>query len=108
MTCPSEAKPLIGWAEKYFSRSMKNRKDSTTDTMTYLTGIPDLFAMSRLSGSISISATVTMLPAAKAKIIEILFLNFKVMNPPRSVDKNVNKAIMIAAGFISAPFFLDA
>jgi len=30
------------------------------------------------------------------------------MNPPRSVDKNVNKAIMIAAGFISAPFFLDA
>ncbi len=46
------------------------------------------------------SATVTILPAAKANIIEILFLNFKVMNPPRSVDKNVNKANSIAKRFI--------
>ena len=46
------------------------------------------------------SATVTMLPAAKANMIERLFLNFKIMNPPRSVDKNVIKAVMIA-GFIS-------
>jgi hypothetical protein len=42
-----------------------------------------------------------MLPAAKANIMERLFLNFKIMNPPRSVDKNVIKANMIAAGFIS-------
>jgi hypothetical protein len=49
-----------------------------------------------------------MLPAAKANIIEILFLNFKVMNPPRSVDKNVNIANIIVAGFISDPFVLDA
>jgi hypothetical protein len=108
MTCPSEAIPLIGWAAKYFSRSMKNRKDNTTDTIIYLTGIPDFFATSKLSGSIPMSATVTMLPAAKANIIEILFLNFKVMNPPRSVDKNVNIANIIVAGFISDPFVLDA
>jgi hypothetical protein len=69
--------------------------------MIHLIGIPDFFAISTLSGSISISATVTMLPAAKANIIERLFLNFKMMNPPRSVDKNVIKANMIAAGLIS-------
>jgi hypothetical protein len=30
------------------------------------------------------------------------------MNPPRSVDKNVNIANIIVAGFISDPFVLDA
>ena len=44
---------------------------------------------------------VMMLPAAKANIIERLFLNLKMMNPPRSVDKNVIKANIIAVGFIS-------
>ena len=47
------------------------------------------------------SATVAMLPAAKANRIERLFLNLRIMNPPRSVDKNVIKANMIAVGFIS-------
>ncbi|HMK77468.1 MAG TPA: hypothetical protein VK568_14975 [Thermodesulfobacteriota bacterium] len=101
MTCPSEAIPVTGWAEKYFSRSKKNWKDSTTHAIICLTGIPDLFAISKHSGSISISATVRKLPAEKANIIESLFLNFKMMNPPRSVDKNVIKATMIAVGFIS-------
>jgi hypothetical protein len=48
MTCTSEAIPLRGWAEKYFYRSMKNRKDSTTDTIIYLPGIPDFVAISEL------------------------------------------------------------
>ena len=99
MTCTSEAIPLRGWAEKYFSRMMKNRKDRTTDTIIDWTRIPDFFAISKLSGSISISATVTMLPAEKANMIERLFLNFKMMNPPRSVDKDVIKANVIATGF---------
>jgi len=42
-----------------------------------------------------------MLPAAKANIIDRFFLNFKMMSPPRSVDKKVVKANRIAAGFIS-------
>jgi hypothetical protein len=41
-----------------------------------------------------------MLPAAKANIIDRLFLNFKIMNPPRSVEQNVIKANVSAVGFI--------
>jgi hypothetical protein len=53
------------------------------------------------------SATVMMLPAAKENMIEMFFLNFKVMKPPRSVDKNVNKANNIVVRFISGSFGAD-
>jgi hypothetical protein len=68
-----------------------------------LTSIPFMTAINRLWGSISMSATVNMLPAANANMKGRLFLNLKTRNPPSRVEKNVTIARATGIRFIGIP-----